>query len=360
MKALRFLSVAVPGLLAAACLGGCLNINVPDYDVPDVEIHQHNSAPRDEAISGPSHRPRGRPGGGVAFGGYDSLAHVGKTVDLAAWLQSGESAAPIEGAAVGFYLEGKLLGQSRTDAAGIAHASWLPMAAGLYPIDARVLGVSGDRHRPALRAPPARLVVSAQQRTAPLVVIDLDHCLFASRAKRVWLGSAKPMPGSVSALAQIARKYALVYRTRSPDELAPHTRAWLDRTGYPPGPVLLAGISAPTSDAARYKSAKLTDLKRTFPGLWGGVCRKDADAEAFAARGIVTFLLADDDEDDPDDLRDDARRIRRLAPQINVVATWHDVAAGLLQKRRNPPEAFARRLEHEADRIERRERREDD
>ena len=360
MKALRFTCVGAAGLLAAGLIGGCLSINVPDYDVPDVDIHHHDSRPRDEAVSGRRPGPGGRGGRGVGFGGYDSLAHVGKVVELAAWLQSGESGTPIEGAAVGFYLEGTLLAEARTDAAGVARAPWLATTAGSYSIDAKVLGVSADRARPALRGPPARVVISVQPRAAPLVVVDLDHCLFASRAKRVWLGSAKPMPGSISALVAIAAKHPLVYRTRSPDELAPHTRAWLDRMGYPPAPVLLAGISAPTRDAARYKSAKLADLKRSFPGLAGIVCRKDSDAETFAGRGITTFLLADCDDDDPDDLRKIAREIRRLAPRINVVETWQDVATGLLQGRRYPPPLLARRLDQQADRIERRKRREDD
>lgn len=357
MKALRCLSV-LAALCAAALLGGCLSIDVPDYDVPDV--HLHGDRPEDEEISRRRPPPRSGAARGVAIGGYDSLAHVGKPVALAAWLQSARSGSPIPGATIGFYLNGTLLAQAQTDAAGVARAPWVPLAAGTYPIAAKVVAVPEEVDRQLLRGPPGRLVVSAQMPSAPLVVVDLDYCVFASRAKRVWLGSAKPMPGSISALVQIARTYPVVYLTRSPDELSPPTRHWLDRTGYPQGPVLLAGASAPTKDARQYKSARLSDLRRSFPALKAGVLRKDTDAETYAGRGITAFLLADEDEDDPDDLRKDAREIRRLAPGINVVAHWQEVAAGLLQGRRHSPEAFARRLERRADLIEARERKRDD
>ena len=356
MKALRSRGAVAAAVLAPAFLSGCLSITVPEYDVPDVDI-RYDGRSRDEAIST---RGRGRAGEAVrsaALGGYDSLAHVAKPVQLAAWLQSAKTGTPIPQATIGFYLDGKLLAQSQTDEGGVAEAPWVPLAAGVYRIEAKVLAAPKGVDRQTLRGPPAALVVSAQKLTAPLVVVDVDYCVYASRAKRVWLGSAKPMPGSISALVAIARRYPIVYLTRSPDELSPPTRRWLDQTGYPSGPVLLAGASAPTDDARRFKSARLSDLTRSFPQLKAGVFRKDTDAEVYAGRGAAAFLLAKDDDDDPDDLRKYARQIRRLSPRINVVDRWNDVAAGLLQARQYPPEAFARRLELQADRIQARQNR---
>ena len=50
-----------------------------------------------------------------------------------------------------------------------------------------------------------------------------------------------PVPGSVACLQELAQEYAIVYIGARPASARRHTREWLERTGFPRGPVYLAG-----------------------------------------------------------------------------------------------------------------------
>jgi len=50
-----------------------------------------------------------------------------------------------------------------------------------------------DRGQPG--GASATMLVLALKPTAPLLVVDLDYCVFASQAKRAWLGRKRRSPG---------------------------------------------------------------------------------------------------------------------------------------------------------------------
>jgi len=357
MKTLRLVAV----LAAVSCLGGCFEINVPNFRSPDVDVDVNppdNRRPPDNDRS--AGRARGRKYYTANFGGYDSLAHVDKPVDLAAWLICPRTRGPVGGVRIGFYLDGKLAARATTDLSGIALATWIPPEAGTYHFSVRVLAVPKGAEPRLINSRPAGMIVCARRPRDPIVLVDLDHCVFSSRARRIWLGSTKAKAGAAAAVSRIDRRFAVVYMTRSGDELSPGTRSWLQDNGFQPGPVLLAQSPPTFGDARRYKSARLNDVLGSFPNTVAAVCGKEDSAQAFAARGVTTFLLTHlDDDDDPEDLREDARKIAAFDRRLNIVTRWDQVAQGILAGLRYPPATLARQLNLQASRLERHKKRDE-
>jgi hypothetical protein len=320
VKMLRLLTV----LCTIACLGGCFSMKVkaPDIDPPE-----------------PRHRD-GRGGHAssrrVRFGANDLIAGIEKPVKLTAWLQMPRDHKPIEGAVIAFYLKGEMVASEMTDRSGTARAPWKPKRAGRYRFQARVLEIPDSTGLPPGDVPPLDFVVCVCAPGESIVMADLDYCVYASRAKRVWLSSTRPEPGAAAALGNIARKHLVVYKTIDAREQSPATQQWLRKNGFPPGPVMLS----------------IKGLKN----VKAAVCGKEDEARELCSRGVNTFFLEDFDSDDPEDLFDDARRLDRMNRRLNVVTRWSQAERGIIQGLRFPPSALARELRQRARRIQAEER----
>lgn len=346
--------------LTAALLvaGGCLKVDARIPRIPDPNIHVDGPPPGDPNIPPPpdAGAPHGRVQG-AHTGGYDSLAHPRRPVILAGWLADGQGRG-VPGATLRFYADGQLLAEGLTDAAGLAQAPWTPTAPGVYAVTVKVLTAPQGYGPDVAHARPGEFVVSCQSPPTPLVVVDLDDCVFESLAKRRWLGNDRPNPGASAALGQIGRRYPLVYLTRQSDLRGGRTRRWLRRHGFPDGPILQGSAVAPVSDAAALKSASPAALAGSFPKLYALVTERTSDAQAFAARGAQAYLFVDidPDEDDPDDLYAQAARLRGLPANVNAVYHWQQVQTGVLSGQAYPAAALARQLEAKARRIRRHDR----
>lgn len=347
--------LACSTVVAAFCLGGCFNLKVDAPEPPDTDAY---GPPPRRAQRTPRHRrPAGGRGarGGLELGGYDSLARPREPVELAAWLYATTDEQPVRGAEIGFYGKKKLVTSAITDARGIARAPWRPRKPGKFIFTARVIRLRGNPADRSADMPSVRIVVSAVGPRNPVVLVDLDRCVFAGGAQRHWLGSTDFMPGAAAALNRLNRRFAVIYATRRARELSPRTRRLLQERGFPACPVLLSASPPDFGDGRVFKSAALPDLLKTFPDTAAAVCGDEGPAEAYAARGISAFLLDDfGDSDDPEDLFEEARELSRFDRRLNVVTRWSAVEDGIVSGRRYPPGTLATELRRRAARLQRR------
>ncbi|MFP4053658.1 MAG: hypothetical protein ACLFV7_07330, partial [Phycisphaerae bacterium] len=126
----RFIVRALPAVLAALLLGGC--VQVPEK----VDINFNNNG---QSSSGGSQLPAGNGGGSLAdlaygvggymvgaqsdvlFYGYDALAYPGKQVEITAQVRDVRGVLRgLQDASVGFYRDGELVSSALTDKDGMA------------------------------------------------------------------------------------------------------------------------------------------------------------------------------------------------------------------------------------------------
>jgi len=366
MRSLR--TIVLPA--AAFLLAGCININVPPVRVggggpagkpagsgPAAPAASSGGGWRDVLIGATGALTVGAEQGAL-FYAFDTLAYPHRPVDLAVRLQSaGDMELPgIPGVTVGFYRGARLVVLGRTDKDGLARVSWTPPAAGDHEFSVKVLSLPDDipdALRNVDRLTPAPLLVAARDRAARFVVIDLDHTVVDSSFFRVLFVGARPVPDSVRVTGRIARSFSIVYLTHRPDLLTRKSKSWLREHGYPRGPLLVSRLEQAFGDSGMFKTARLAALRKSFPNVRIGIGDKPSDAQAYVDNGLTAFLLPHY-KDKPKDLRKTARQIRALrgAGRLNVVESWREIEAGILGGGTYPPEAFARRLERRAERIE--------
>lgn len=296
---------------------------------------------------------------GAVFVAYDTLGYPGQPVDLVARLVAAKGLQPIPEATVGFYQDSKLLGSSRTDANGYARVQVTPGKEGDYQFAARVTAVPAGVPQEMLQITPSPILLSARAKEAELVIVDLDHTVVDASFVRVLVGGARPMAGSADVLGKIARKYTVVYLTHRPDVLTRRSKEWLKGNGFPPGPMLVSQVSD-VFDSGRFKTAKLSALRRSYPNAAIGIGDKISDAQAYVASGMTAYLIPHYKRK-ADDMREMAAEIRKLRGngRLNVVSGWDEIEQGIFRGKTYPAAAFAQQLESQAKRLDDAERDED-
>jgi hypothetical protein len=305
--------------------------------------------------------------GGLLYYAFDSLADPGKPVDLVVRLMLLKKFQGIEGVTVEFDLADKHLGKAKTDKDGYARVAWTPPQAGDYKIMAAITGVSDETGKKLLELEAASLLVAARPKATKFVVIDLDHTVVASSFFRVLTFGARPMPGAAKAVTDLARTYSVIYLTHRPDLLTGKSKDWLSENGFPRAPLLVSELKD-VFDSGKYKTGRIKDLRKEFPGLSIGIGDKFSDAEAYVDNGLQAYLIPhyERDTDDAKDLEKVAAQVRKLDGRIQVVDNWDEVRAGILQGKKFAPKPFADRLDSKARKLRqdrdrrRRSRRDDD
>jgi len=369
MKTLQIAAFAV-----AVSLCGCVNIKAPekiDFNWGDQDDDGDRDR-RDDDSSNTS-RPGQIPSGGslpdifagaagavllgaehgVLFYAFDTLAYPNEPIELAANLQSIRNMKGIAGVTVAFYDGKELIDTARTDAAGLATAQWTPPKAGNYAFTARIVKAPDGAPKAMGDVTPAPLLVAARNKDEKFVVIDLDHTVVDSSFFRVLTLGAKRMADSVEVTNRIAGLYSIVYLTHRPELLTRKSKSWLKNNGYPEGPLLVSELKQALGDSGKFKTAKLTDLRKAFANVKIGIGDKPSDAHAYVDNGLTAYLIPHYKEK-PKDMRKMAGEIRRLRGRrrLHVVDGWREIEAGIFRGRKFPPETFARRLEKLAKQLE--------
>jgi hypothetical protein len=277
----------------------------------------------------------------------DVLCRPGEEITLAASLRGGFRLEGVEGVRIQFHLDQRRIDQVTSNADGDVQTRWTaPAEPGDYAIRVRVKPddqpEDEDDH-----TPPTRLLVAVRKAETPLAIVDLDKTLVASGFHRVLLGAGpEPMAGSKVVLARLARTHTIVYLTHRPDFLGPTSKTWLDRHGYPTGPLLTSTLGGLIEGSGPFKTRRLTDLSKHFTNLTVGIGDKISDARAYAALGLTSVLIlpVDWSEDDPEDFEDLASDLAALPEAVHVVTNWAEVSAILFEGARRPPDPMIRRL----------------
>lgn len=184
---------------------------------------------------------------------------------------------------------------ARTDADGLARATVRPTAPGVYPIAARL-----DRRG----APVARGRLFVLDPARPVAVVDIDGTLSDLPEWKVPLmGHRAPtFAGAPTVMADLARRFQIVYLTARDDVFDEGTRAFLARHRFPDGPIIYNDLglrSAAERDQLRpsthgaFKLAELRALRARGVAVTIGVGNSETDAFAYEQAGLPSYILTE-------------------------------------------------------------------
>ncbi len=342
-RTIRFFAVAVV-LSACACWGGC---KLPS-------MGQAVSAGAAYTLASEH---------GTLFYAFDTLTQPEKSTELLVRVIYVKKFEKVEKAEVEFTLGRESLGKVLTDKDGYARMKWKAPKAGDYEIKARIVAVPDDDFKEMLKVTPASLLVSARTKDTRFVVIDLDHTVVASGFSKVLMGGAKPMPQAAKIVKELAGGgYSIIYLTHRPDLLANKSKKWLTDKGFIRSPLLVSSLKQSIGDSGKFKTARLKELKKEFPNIRLGIGDKISDVEAYVANGMTAYLIPnyDREDDDADDFRKLAKKIRRLDKRIHVVDGWDEIRAGVLDGKAFSAVDYADRLDARARALKERKKKKDD
>ena len=287
----------------------------------------------------------------VIFYAFDVLSEPNKPVEIAAKLQTVRFA-DIQDVTVGFYRASEQIGEAQTDLNGTATITWLGPSQGDYSFSARIIEVPDDQDSRLRDVPAVPVFVAVRDANTPFVVIDLDHTVVDSSFFRVLLGGGTPMADSVKIVRKIADKYSLIYLTHRPDLMTHRSKSWLQKHGYPAGPLLVSTLKQSIGASGRFKSGRIAELKKTFKHIDIGIGDKLSDAQAYVDNGMTAYLIPHYDRE-PKDMRKMASQLRDLSitDRLRVVSTWRQVESGIFADKDFPAGDFAARLEKQADQL---------
>lgn len=146
---------------------------------------------------------------------------------------------------------------------------------------------------------PESLPLSSNEEAVLLAVVPADHPLLlvpVPEAVSPGLGTSA-QPRSLETLWQLASSRAVVYVATTGSEPLSRRRVWLERSAFPPGPVLNLPV---TSEARTGRGAepqafgeflKRQDLSSRWDGDLWGVTRSRRNASALAFAGFRVALL---------------------------------------------------------------------
>lgn len=173
----------------------------------------------------------------------------------------------------------------------------------------------GDPFVSARWGKPSGDLSAAGHRTTIVLDIDdtLSHTDYFDLILQTGREKSRPLRGAGEAVRHLAEQFDLVYLTSRPTYLLPATASWLDRNGFPPGPVYTADRVAELLNVRRYKTRYLAELLKRHPHACIGIGDRSSDARAYRANGMVSVIV-NPDEDSHFNSRD------------VVLRSWSDVA----------------------------------
>jgi len=195
------------------------------------------------------------------------------------------------GVKVTFLADGQEIGTATTDARGFArYCCRVPQGAqsieGRAEIDGRPVQAQGR----VFDWDPARTTI----------VCDIDETISATNYRTLIdkndedTGS-KPLPGAVDAVGRLAKRFNVLYVSARPRFLLEKTRRWLNRHGFPSGPVITTPSLAEAIRVQKFKGGTIADLQVLSDGLLIGIGNARTDSEAYAANGLLTVIIDDAD-----------------------------------------------------------------
>jgi hypothetical protein len=223
---------------------------------------------------------------------FDSLAQPGAAVPLRAKL---EHAGPwgihlhMRGYPLRFTSPGLANQESKTaeESSATVQVKAPPGAPQLYRV---TVSFAGSAHHEAARA-VSRLFV--WPKNSLILITDVDHTISdLSELKIPFTADERipPLPGAVKALRELAITYRIIYLSARDEILYEKTRAWLEKKGFPEGPVFCRDFHLGDKQEA-FKQRFIAELKKQYPNISVGVGDQPSDAHAYLNNGLRAFLI---------------------------------------------------------------------
>ncbi len=193
----------------------------------------------------------------------------------------------IERATISFLYDGQPLAEQLTDDEGRAVAVCSLPGGEVSAIEATA-SVNGSVHRAT-----SRLFRWPADRT--VLVVDVDDTISETDYDDLLLDKidreSYPLPHAQEAMNALAKDYGIIYLTGRPRFLLGKTREWLERKGFPPGPVITSPGLSEMLDFLSLKIDLIRTTKKYVPGLLIGLGDKRSDAEAYGRTGLLPLIL---------------------------------------------------------------------
>jgi hypothetical protein len=192
-----------------------------------------------------------------------------------------------------FFLDGRRVDTDDTNHEGYAKAEYEFHRPGAHRL---VVAYDADGERKAETA----ATVFVWQRHDPILIVDVDGTLARTR-KRYLLSFSSPdrspaMEAAPDVLLALAERFQIVYLSARPREMIPKTHHWLQRNGFPIGPVWTWDVDRDPWSREDYKEDRIDDLQDDFDCVTIGIGDQESDHEAYRKRKLFTILL---DSDEP-------------------------------------------------------------
>ena len=221
--------------------------------------------------------------------------------------------------------DGKPLRDLLSDPSGSARIRYTAGPAGRYPITVHL------SQNPRYSAGPATGNLFVQEEKMPLFFVSVEAGLMppiSSPLLRRDPEEIAPEPGSAEALSEIAACRMPVYLTQGARPSSHQTRSWLEKKGYPLGPIyfldrpLMAGI---LSEAPPPETGVLESLwkERSVPAHL--LTRDSGLAKAAADKGIRVLILTSKSSTTNPSLQEEKKKEEKGKEQ--GIISVHDWAA---------------------------------
>ena len=219
----------------------------------------------------------------------DAITRPGQPVTLRAKFESaGWLRLDMRDELVEFTVSGQVH-QARTDRQGVARIQVTAnVQPGVYAFSARV------PRKPRARWAQGRIFVLDPAR--PLAIVDVDGTIskLPSWLIPIWGKRAKAYDHAPEVLRALARSHQVVYLTARDDLLDRRTRAFLNRRGFPDGPLIFDLRQRLGGDHAAHKLRELTLLQAKGFTIALGLGDKDTDAQAYVGAGVLSYIHTDE------------------------------------------------------------------
>jgi len=128
----------------------------------------------------------------------------------------------------------------------------------------------------------------------PAIAVDIDETLSLSQYINIIWGDglvSKPLPGSPEGVRQLAKEYQIIYWSIRPRFMYERTRKWLEKYGFPDGPMLFTDSFHAAFHQTERKRVMLKELREKWPNVRIAVGDKLADVVSCHDTGILPVIV---------------------------------------------------------------------
>lgn len=186
---------------------------------------------------------------------------------------------------VEFYLDKEKVGEARTDQEGRASAN---------------VGAREGTTTFTARAKVGNREIETGGRVyhwdpeQPAIAVDIDETLSLSEyINIIWgdgLGS-RALPGSAEGVQQLAKDYQIIYYSIRPRFMYDRTRKWLEKKGFPDGPIIFTDSFHAAFHQTERKRRMLADLRSRWPNVEIGIGDKLTDVVACNDNQMLPIIV---------------------------------------------------------------------